>query len=76
MKQPCQEPELYEACRTLITETRRARVDLDEAWGAHVAARSRISGYCLSLLDEASARLTAREQVRVERAHRAIEDIF
>jgi len=60
----------------LITASRRIRLELDEAWGDHMAARSRTTLYSLSLLDQAMARLADRERVRTERAHRVIEDMF
>jgi hypothetical protein len=70
------ETELYEACDILITESRRVRLELEEAWGDHFGTRLRTTGYSLSLLDEAMARLAAQERVRAERAHRVIEDMF
>jgi len=65
MKPTGREPDLYEACRALITESRRVRLELDEAWGGHMAARSRTTLYTLSLLDEAMARLADHERARV-----------
>ena len=76
MKPTGREPDLYEACHALIADSRRARQVLDEAWGDHMAARSRATGYSLSLLGEAMARLADGERIRAERAHRVIEDAF
>ena len=76
MEQPCHEFDLYETCHNLITESRRVRLDLDQAWGRYVNARLRTNGYCFSLLNEASARFAALEQIRAERAHRALEEMF
>jgi len=65
MKSTGREPDLFEACLNLITKSRRVRRELDEAWGNHMAARSMTTGYCLSLLDEAMARLADRERDQV-----------
>ncbi len=76
MGSPRGDAELLESSQVLITESRRLRMELDEAWAAHLRSRKATNGYGLSLLSEATARLDAQEQARAARAHRTIEDRF
>jgi hypothetical protein len=63
MEPPRRAPDLWESCRALIAESRRARATRDEAWRSHLKDRERVNGHVRSLLAEATARLdaTARE---------------
>jgi hypothetical protein len=68
---PHPDPELWETCQSLITESRRVRAELDALWIAHLRARERVNDHCVSLLSEARARLDAREIVGDDRDHHA-----
>jgi hypothetical protein len=76
MRSPREDAELLESSQILITESRRLRAELDEAWTAHRRVREATNGYGLAFLGEASARLDARARVAASRSHQAIEDLF
>jgi hypothetical protein len=76
MSSPPSDPELFEASRALIAESRRAREKRDALWQTHLTGRDWVSGHGLSFLGEAKARLDARETARDELAHRAVDRLF
>jgi hypothetical protein len=76
MGSPPPDPELLETSRALIAESRRVRAELDAVWREHLRGRERVNDHCLAFLREARPRLDARETVRAERAHRAIDWLF
>ncbi|SIO61274.1 hypothetical protein SAMN05444166_6704 [Singulisphaera sp. GP187] len=61
---PVGETDLYEACSSLIAESRRSRIERDKLWAAAIAELSRSHGYCRSLLSVATTRLIAQERDR------------
>lgn len=57
------EPQLWESCRALIDESRRARAALQTKWDALLSDRERVGGLGITFLAEASARLAAHQDV-------------
>ncbi|MDR3635000.1 MAG: hypothetical protein P4L84_14445 [Isosphaeraceae bacterium] len=58
------EPPLWDSCRALIDQSRRARAELQAKWDTLLDDRERLGGLGIAFLSEASARLAARERDR------------